>query len=287
MTTPPLISQQSRHASPRGLGRVAPRRGRSADWWFLAAPCVALPALLAVCVGVGADVKLSALCYCVDSRCWPLADVEPWGSLYRLGCLPAVGLGVAGLGAALLGMVRPAWRPLRRPGLFLAVALLVGPGLLVNFVLKPGVGRPRPKETVVFGGAMPFGYAGGPTAETQSNSFPSGHAAMGFFLMTPALVLYRRRPRAAAAVLVVGGSYGVLMSTARIVQGAHFVTDVLASALLVHVTAMGVLLAGDCCAAALRGRRRVVAGDQPPGERLRLSPAAARVGGRNGTRHAA
>lgn len=239
---------------------------RRADLWFAAAPCALFGLLVAVCVAVGADLPTSSFFYCPEQQAWPLADVEPWGSLYRYGCVPAVVVGSFGLLFGLIGVASPSRRQWRRPGLFLAATLLLGPGLLINLVLKPGVGRPRPKETVQFGGAMPFGYVGGPTEAEQSRSFPSGHASMGFFFMTPALLLYRRRPLVAAAVLSGGVAYGVLMSFARIAQGAHFVTDVLSSALLVYVSALIVLALGEAVSLAkARWRRRLTqAGENAP-----------------------
>ena len=65
---------------------------------------------------------------------------------------------------------------------------------------------------------------------------------MGFYLMTPALLLYRRRPRLAVAILLAGLAYGGLIGFARVVQGGHFVTDVLASALIVYASGAAVLL---------------------------------------------
>ncbi|MEN1679231.1 MAG: phosphatase PAP2 family protein [Planctomycetota bacterium] len=218
---------------------------RRADLWFAAAPCVLFGLLVALCVAAGADLPTSSCFYCPEQQAWPLAEAEPWGTLYRYGCVPAIVVGSFGLLFGLIGIASPSRREWRRPGLFLAATLLLGPGLMINLVLKPGVGRPRPKETTHFGGAMQFGYVGGATAAEQSRSFPSGHASMGFFFMTPALLLYRRRPGVAAAVLGGGIAYGALMSLARIAQGAHFVTDVLSSALLVYLSALIVLAVGE------------------------------------------
>ena len=91
-------------------------------------------------------------------------------------------------------------------------------------ICKHCFGRPRPYEIIPFGGEFPFlepfriGYPG------RCASFVSGHAAMGFFLMTLYFVLKGRKRWAA---LGGGVLYGLLMGTARILQGDHFLSDVL------------------------------------------------------------
>jgi membrane-associated PAP2 superfamily phosphatase len=79
-----------------------------------------------------------------------------------------------------------------------------------------------------------FGPAG------VSKSFPSGHAGMGFYLMAPAFVLYRRHRRWALGFLLLGLTGGGILGLARIVQGQHFPSDVLWSAGLVYL--LGLIL---------------------------------------------
>ena len=72
----------------------------------------------------------------------------------------------------------------------------------------------------------------------EDSSFPSGHAAMGFYLMAPALVCYRRRPGLAAAFLLLGLAGGAVIGMARIVAGCHFPSDVLWAGGLIYFTAL-------------------------------------------------
>ena len=44
----------------------------------------------------------------------------------------------------------------RDPGLFFALMLAIGPGVIVNGVFKPFWGRPRPHDTIPFGGERDF-----------------------------------------------------------------------------------------------------------------------------------
>lgn len=138
--------------------------------------------------------------------------------------------GVALLVAALPG--RP-WRGLdHRAGLFLLLALAVGPGLIVNTLFKDHWGRARPAEVARFGGDRRFTPAFVPSDQCARNcSFPAGDPAVGFVFVAPAFLVPGRRwrRRAIAGALVLGGVMGI----ARIAQGAHFLSDVVASGFFV------------------------------------------------------
>lgn len=114
---------------------------------------------------------------------------------------------------------------LKKRSLFLLCTLLLGPGLLVNIVLKDNsIGRARPEQTVLYGGSSeftsPFEYSG----ECRKNcSFTSGHASIGFALIAVAWAARRRYYFIAGCVL--GGLLGLM----RMSQGAHFASDVLFS----------------------------------------------------------
>jgi membrane-associated PAP2 superfamily phosphatase len=122
--------------------------------------------------------------------------------------------------------------------LFLAATLALGPGLLVNGIFKPNWGRPRPHQTVEFGGKQAFVAVWGMGTSRYSKSFPSGHASMGFYLMAPAFLLYRRRRAWAFAFLLLGLAAGLALGIARIAQGAHFPSDVLWSAGMVYLSGL-------------------------------------------------
>ncbi len=158
--------------------------------------------------------------------------------LYNWGVYPAWILGSGGL---VVWIVSFAWTRLERwrdPGLFYALLLIVGPGLIVNELCKPYWSRPRPRATVEFGDSRPFVPVWQRGSGEEDSSFPSGHAAMGFYLMAPAFVCYRRRPWLAAAFLLLGLTCGSVMGLGRIVAGGHFPSDVLWSGGLVYFTAL-------------------------------------------------
>jgi lipid A 4'-phosphatase len=122
-----------------------------------------------------------------------------------------------------------------RAALYLVLALTLGPGLLVNTILKDHWGRARPSQIVEFGGDKQFTPTLVPARQCERNcSFPSGHAALGFSLVAFAFLIpgRRRRRLAATAAMALGSLYGI----GRIAQGGHFLSDVVVSGLLVTAT---------------------------------------------------
>ncbi len=120
---------------------------------------------------------------------------------------------------------------------YIAGTLLIGPGLIVETILKPNWGRPRPESLVQFGGPNPYAppllFAEGCT---RNCSFVSGHAAVAFWITAYAFLLPDRYRRAGMALaLIVGAAVGAM----RVMQGAHFVSDVLyAGAIVVGVNTL-------------------------------------------------
>lgn len=218
---------------------------RPVDWLFAVVPCVVFASLLVACWVSQLDPVVSRWFYCEQTDCWPLKHTQPFAWCYHNGCTPAILLGGVGLTLGMLALVVAPLSRVRKPGLFLGLTLALGPGVLINAVLKPNVARPRPYQTTTFGGEERFAYAGTISLK-GSRSFPSGHASMGFFFMTPALLFYRKRPGLAAVVFGLGLSYGTLIGVARIAQGAHFTSDVVGSALVVYGTGVAVLFVRAC-----------------------------------------
>lgn len=116
---------------------------------------------------------------------------------------------------------RGPWRHLST--VFVCAALL-GPGLLIEGVLKNTVGRPRPVQTVPFGGPEPYHgpFAPGDTPGSH-RSFVSSHAATGFALMALGLTC---RPAARRRWLIIGLMAGSAIGAGRIMQGGHFLSDI-------------------------------------------------------------
>lgn len=110
---------------------------------------------------------------------------------------------------------------------YLLVALAVGPGLVVNGILKSHWGRPRPVAVDMFGGDAPYQSVWRMSDWCQNNcSFVSGEASSSLWFVA-ALVLVPARYRVAVGIPVV--TYAVLLSANRIAFGGHFLSDVVLS----------------------------------------------------------
>jgi lipid A 4'-phosphatase len=106
-----------------------------------------------------------------------------------------------------------------------ACAAVLGNGLVIEGVFKNTVGRPRPVQVAYFGGDSLYQ---GPLAigdEPGSHkSFCSSHAAAGFALMTLGLgcgPVWRRR------WFLIGTVAGAVVGMGRIMQGGHFLSDII------------------------------------------------------------
>jgi lipid A 4'-phosphatase len=201
-----------------------------------------VPLLIAVAVTVaidlaGADLAVQSLFYSQGAG-WAQGGEEPWVFLYRYGNIPAFVIGGLGAMAFLLSFLSAKLRQDRKAGLFIVVFLILGPGLIVNTVFKDHWGRPRPAEIVQFGGTETYRPFWQPGTPVQGRSFPSGHAAVGFFTTAPFFILRRKAPGWARRVLAAGILYGMLMGLGRMIQGGHFLTDVIWAGCLVYVTGL-------------------------------------------------
>ena len=129
------------------------------------------------------------------------------------------------------------WAPQGRGIAFLAITLALGPGLLVNTMLKDHSHRPRPMQVVEFGGALPFrpfySFDGGCE---RNCSFVSGEASAAFWTVAAALLVpAAMQPVALAGALTFGIASGVL----RMAFGGHFLSDTIFAALLTWLVIIG------------------------------------------------
>ncbi len=173
-----------------------------------------------------ADLRLARLVYDEQVR-WPGLHSMPWLMIYKYAAVPAFVLAGLALATLLLGFFARSLGSYRRQALFLILLLVLGPGLLVNVLFKDNLGRARPRELVEFGGQYQFSQIWERGKTGNNSSFPSGHGSVGFYMIGPWFLLRRRRPAWSALWLVSGTVYGSVVGAARILQGGHFLSDVL------------------------------------------------------------
>ena len=125
--------------------------------------------------------------------------------------------------------------------LFFCLILVIGSVGLVQ-ALKFTMERPRPYAISQFAGAeqfvpvLKFNQNGQKTVPNENRSFPSGHTACAFALTALAVLAHRQKVRLAifSAATVYAGVTGLM----RILEGNHYLSDVLGSVVIVGITMM-------------------------------------------------
>jgi len=112
-----------------------------------------------------------------------------------------------------------------RDTLFILGTLIVGPGIIVNWVFKNHWGRPRPVSIDAFGGSHAFVPPWHISDACTSNcSFVSGEASAAIWLIVLAVLLPLAWRQFALRILAV---LALLLSLNRIAAGGHFLSDTL------------------------------------------------------------
>lgn len=142
-----------------------------------------------------------------------------------IGLIAVIGLGLTSALRRLSG--------LRRPAIVLLACMAIGSGLVVNATFKDNWGRARPSQITEFGGKKTFTPPFVIADQCKRNcSFVAGHPSILFAFFGLALFARKRRALAIGTVAVLGGLAGL----ARIMQGAHFFSDVMFSGVFMFVT---------------------------------------------------
>ncbi|MEO8669174.1 MAG: phosphatase PAP2 family protein [Bauldia sp.] len=174
------------------------------------------------------DLRVSSLFY-DPATGFPAARVPALRALRASGDIALWLVVLILLFSVVLKIVLP-WRRSLVPAnvsLFLLAGLALGPGLVVNAILKDHWGRPRPLAIDFFGGTAPYVDVWRVTDYCIRNcSFVAGEASSAAWLVALTLVVPRhfRLP-----TLLVTGVFAIALSLNRIVFGGHFLSDVLLS----------------------------------------------------------
>lgn len=181
----------------------------------------------------GIDLAVAALFHDGARFFWRTPLTEALRDIGRL--VPAL----LAAGCALIIVLRVLRPGLRTPldirsGLFMLATLAIGPGLIVNGILKAHWGRPRPGQVLEFGGSLPFQPPFIPTDYCPSNcSFVSGEASAAGWVMVLAIVL----PRWRHALFWGGLGFALAVGVLRMGFGGHFLSDILFGILVSYTVA--------------------------------------------------
>ncbi len=199
---------------------------------------VVLAVLAAVTILIAAldgDRWLAARIWKLGRESWPGIGTAPWAWLYHWAPVPGLVMVGAGLIALIWSLWRSSLRRWRRPALFVVLAIALGPGLVVNLVFKDHWGRARPSELVEYRGSHAFTQVWQPGRAAPNSSFPSGHASIGFAVLLPWFVFRGRHRVLAAGFLGSGLLFGSLVGVARMLQGGHYLSDIVWAGGLVYL----------------------------------------------------
>lgn len=174
------------------------------------------------------DLWVSGLFYSDETGFW--AQSDPFLRRLRyLGPYLVRIIAISSGAVLLLKILVPGRRPLvpLRAPLFLLTTLILGPGVLVNLILKNNWGRPRPVMIDQFGGDLPYQPVWWPTNLCDTNcSFVSGEASAGIWLVA-AVFLVPAAWRFAMLCFVLPLAF--VLSVNRIAFGGHFLSDTMIS----------------------------------------------------------
>ena len=166
------------------------------------------------------DVKLSSLFF-TENQGWSGKNSIIQFLFYKLGAVPGLLLATASIFFILSGNDKNKHAKL---ALF---AFILGPGVLVNGLLKVWNERPRPRQIIQFEGKENFLY---PLSKwnysPDKQSFPSGHASIAFYTALTGLLFFKQH---ATKIFFTGIGFGIFMGIARVSVGGHFLTDILGS----------------------------------------------------------
>jgi lipid A 4'-phosphatase len=148
---------------------------------------------------------------------------------------------VAFIGLIVSLLLKRPWLKISTPKwLFLVVCLVVGPGLTSNVILKDNWGRARPDQIVEFGGKKIYSPPVLISDQCPRNcSFVAGEASTVYITFFAIAFMFPWRARRLIVAGIVAGSLAGLV---RMMQGAHFLSDVIFAGITMALIAAAVQL---------------------------------------------
>ncbi|MBU3915941.1 phosphatase PAP2 family protein [bacterium] len=171
------------------------------------------------------DLTISDFWFQLYGHDWASSDHSFWGWVYTYGTAPGTFLLLVSFVLIAYTLIINNNKIIRIKAIYIILAVMIGPGIIVHGILKSNLGRPRPYDILRYGGSeeflrvLRFGVVDG-------NSFPSGHASAGFVFTILFYIFYCHRKKLAWLSLGLSLFLGILLSLARIAQGGHFASDV-------------------------------------------------------------
>lgn len=181
------------------------------------------------------DIELAAIYYHPDAiDPWHESQEPLWTFFYQMAPLISALLMLGGLAVLVAGGMLARLRRLRIYAVLVILVTVLGPGLLVNAILKENLGRPRPHQLVEFGDSREYLPPLAPGVIGEGKSFPCGHSSVGYLIGIFGIIWLRRRPLLAAGAFGTALVLGTVIGIGRMTAGDHFVSDIIWSAVIVY-----------------------------------------------------
>ena len=200
-------------------------------------PLISFIILTISCWITDVDIYLERLFYDSENE-WYLKDHTLFKGLYNQGRYPGIFIFFSSILIYILSFFFNDLVKYRGVFSFLIIYMAVGPGLIINGILKTYWKRPRPRQIKIFGGKHDFVNVCMIGDSGRNSSFCCGHASMGFYLIFPYFFLKNIDPLIALFFLVIGILFGLIIGLARMAQGGHFFSDVIWSLGIMYFTGL-------------------------------------------------
>lgn len=214
-------------------------RSRPLNLWLVLALPLALSALLLTFEPVTLDLTLAQWMYhpgegFIGRHSWFLENV-----LHDRAKQSVILLCAAALIAWGTGFFYAPLRPYRRTLGFLALAMVLAASIVTP--LKALTAVQCPWDLTQFGGKETYSSLLSPRPPTEhpGRCWPGGHASSGFVLFALYFALRDRKPRLARYAFWFALGLGSLFSVSRMLQGAHFLSHNIWTALLDWLICLG------------------------------------------------
>lgn len=182
------------------------------------------------------DIQLAALFYHPDNpgEPWPLKQMTFVKVMFDYAFEFILGLGILAFGFFLASFVITRCRSWRAKSLYVVLVIALGPGLVVNLIVKDHWGRPRPVHIHEFGGQYDY-IPPAKMGSTPDKSFVCGHCSVGYAFF--AVYFLAQNHKLIYFLLTLFFAWG--MGFTRMAAGGHFLSDILWSGYLVFLVAYG------------------------------------------------
>lgn len=218
---------------------IALPRSRPMNLWLMLALPLALAALLLMFEPVTVDLALAQWMYhpgegFIGRHSWFLENI-----LHDRAKQVVILLSVAAMVAWVVGFFYAPLRPHRRTLGYLVLAMGIAASIVTP--LKALTAVQCPWDLAQFGGKEIYSSLLNPRPPTDhpGRCWPGGHASSGFVLFALYFALRDRKPRLARYAFWFALGLGILFSVSRMLQGAHFLSHNIWTALFDWLICLG------------------------------------------------